>query len=302
MKTLVVLVGPTAVGKTEVSLRLAEYFGIPILNADSRQLYREIPIGTAAPSASERMRVPHFFVGTLSLTDYYSAARYEEDVMGVLKQHFATHDVALLSGGSMLYIDAVCRGIDDMPTVDADVRESVKQRLEQGGREALCAELKLLDPVYYAECDLRNTKRVAHALEICYMTGRPYSSFRVRANPQRPFRILKIGLSRERAELYARINRRVTVMMEEGLLDEVRRVYPYRQANALNTVGYKELFRYLDGEWELDFALEKIRRNTRVYARKQMTWFRRDPDIVWFSPDEPERIINYLTERLGAGN
>ena len=245
MKTLFVLLGPTGVGKTELSLQIAEFLHIPILNADSRQLYRDLPIGTAAPTAEEQARVRHYFVGTLSLTDYYSAARYETEALAVLDKQFGKHDVAMLSGGSMLYIDAVCQGIDDMPSVDADTRASVLQRLEERGLDALSAELKLLDPDYYAQCDVRNTKRVVHALEICYMTGRPYSTFRVRATKERPFRIIKIGLTREREELYDRINRRVDMMMDRGLLDEARRVYPYRHLNALNTVGYKELFRYL---------------------------------------------------------
>lgn len=294
------LLGPTGVGKTELSLQIAEFLHIPILNADSRQLYRDLPIGTAAPTAEEQARVRHYFVGTLSLTDYYSAARYETEALAVLGKQFGKHDVAMLSGGSMLYIDAVCQGIDDMPSVDADTRASVLQRLEERGLDALSAELKLLDPDYYAQCDVRNTKRVVHALEICYMTGRPYSTFRVRAIKERPFRIIKIGLTREREELYDRINRRVDMMMDRGLLDEARRVYPYRHLNALNTVGYKELFRYFDGEWTLDFALDKVRRNSRVYSRKQMTWFRRDPSIQWFSPDDMVKIRNFITKQLDA--
>ena len=287
-------------GKTELSLQIAEFLHIPIVNADSRQLYRDLPIGTAAPTATEQARVRHYFVGTLALTDYYSAARYEAEALHVLKHLFTQHDVALLSGGSMLYIDAVCRGIDDMPSVDDETRASVLSRLEQFGLDALCAELKLLDPVYYAQCDLRNTKRVVHALELCYMTGRPYSSFRLRATPPRPFRIVKIGLHRERAELYDRINRRVDSMIEQGFLDEARRVFPYRGTNALNTVGYKELFRYFDGDWTLDAALDRIRRNTRVYSRKQMTWFRKDDDITWFSPSDTARIRNFIINHVEA--
>lgn len=300
VKTLFVLLGPTGVGKTELSLQIAEFLHIPILNADSRQLYKDLPIGTAAPTAEEQARVRHYFVGTLDLTDYYSAARYEAEALAVLNTQFAERDVALLSGGSMLYIDAVCQGIDDMPSVDAETRASVLQRLEERGLDALSAELKLLDPDYYAQCDIRNTKRVVHALEICYMTGRSYSSFRIRATKERPFRIIKIGLTRDREELYDRINRRVDLMMDHGLLDEARRVYPYRHLNALNTVGYKELFRHFDGEWTLDFALDKVRRNSRVYSRKQMTWFRRDPSIQWFSPDKAEEIRNFITKQISA--
>ncbi|MBQ5909781.1 MAG: tRNA (adenosine(37)-N6)-dimethylallyltransferase MiaA [Bacteroidaceae bacterium] len=295
MKTLITLQGPTGVGKTELSLRLAEFFDTCILNADSRQVYRDIPIGTAAPTEAERQRVPHHFVGMLALDDYYSAAQYESDVLQLLNDEvFPQKDVAILSGGSMMYIDAVCKGIDDIPTIDAETREMMRERYEREGLEPLAEELRLLDPDYYAECDIRNPKRVVHALEICYMTGRTYTSFRVRRKAHRPFRIIKVGLQREREELYDRINRRVDSMMQDGWLDEVRRVLPFRHCNSLNTVGYKELFKYLDGEWELDFALEKIRRNTRVYSRKQMTWFRRDEEVRWFHPEDANGILDYL--------
>lgn len=295
MKTLITLQGPTGVGKTELSLRLAEFFDTCILNADSRQVYRDIPIGTAAPTEAERQRVPHHFVGMLALDDYYSAAQYESDVLQLLNDEvFLQKDMAILSGGSMMYIDAVCKGIDDIPTIDAETREMMRERYEREGLEPLAEELRLLDPDYYAECDIRNPKRVVHALEICYMTGRTYTSFRVRRKAHRPFRIIKVGLQREREELYARINRRVDSMMQDGWLDEARRVLPFRHCNSLNTVGYKELFKYLDGEWELDFALEKIRRNTRVYSRKQMTWFRRDEEVRWFHPEDENGILDYL--------
>lgn len=295
MKTLITLQGPTGVGKTELSLRLAEFFDTCILNADSRQVYRDIPIGTAAPTEAEKQRVPHHFVGMLALDDYYSAAQYESDVLQLLNDEvFPQKDVAILSGGSMMYIDAVCKGIDDIPTIDAETREMMRERYEREGLEPLAEELRLLDPDYYAECDIRNPKRVVHALEICYMTGRTYTSFRVRRKAHRPFRIIKVGLQREREELYDRINRRVDSMMQDGWLDEARRVLPFRHCNSLNTVGYKELFKYLDGEWELDFALEKIRRNTRVYSRKQMTWFRRDEEVRWFHPEDENGILDYL--------
>lgn len=295
MKTLITLQGPTGVGKTELSLRLAEFFDTCILNADSRQVYRDIPIGTAAPTEAEKQRVPHHFVGMLALDDYYSAAQYESDVLQLLNDEvFPQKDVAILSGGSMMYIDAVCKGIDDIPTIDAETREMMRERYEREGLEPLAEELRLLDPDYYAECDIRNPKRVVHALEICYMTGRTYTSFRVRRKAHRPFRIIKVGLQREREELYDRINRRVDSMMQDGWLDEARRVLPFRHCNSLNTVGYKELFKYLDGEWELDFALEKIRRNTRVYSRKQMTWFRRDEEVRWFHPEDEKGILDYL--------
>lgn len=280
-KTLKVIIGPTGVGKTDYALGMAEQYGCPILNADSRQLYRDIPIGTAAPTAEEQQRVKHYFVGTLGLEDYYSAAQYEQDAMKLLTKLFQTHDTLVMSGGSMMYIDAVCKGIDDIPTVDDDTRQLLKSRYEAEGLEPLVAELRLLDPEYYDICDKRNPKRVVHALEICYMTGRTFTSYRVRKQVNRPFRIEKIGLQRPRPELFDRINRRVDKMVEQGLLEEAQRVLPYRTCNSLNTVGYKELFKYFDGEWDLDFALEKIRRNSRVYAKKQITWFKKDPDVNW---------------------
>lgn len=299
-KTLIVLLGPTAVGKTSLSLRLAQHFDCPIISADSRQLYRDIPIITAAPTAEERTRVPHYFVGTLGLTDYYSAARYEEEVLALLEQHFQTHDVALLTGGSMMYIDAVCDGIDDIPTVDDATRTLLMERYQREGLEALAAELRLLDPEYYAQCDIRNPKRVVHALEICYMTGTTYTSFRVRKKKERPFRIIKIGLQREREDLFDRINRRVTQMVEQGALEEVQRVMPFRAENSLNTVGVKELLNVIDGEWELNFALDRLRKNTRVYAKKQMTWFKKDETIHWFHPEAEDEIMNFVAHELRA--
>lgn len=280
-KTLKVIIGPTGIGKTDYAIQLAQKYDCPILNADSRQLYRDIPIGTAAPTAEEQARVKHYFVGTLDLEDYYSAAQYEHDALLLMEELFKTHDTLVMSGGSMMYVDAVCKGIDDIPTVDEDTRALLKQRYETEGLEPLVAELRLLDPAYYDVCDKRNPKRVVHALEICYMTGRTFTSFRVRREVQRPFRIEKIGLQRPREILFERINRRVDNMVEQGLLDEARRVFPFRCCNSLNTVGYKELFHYFDGDWELDFALEKIRRNSRVYAKKQMTWFKKDDDVTW---------------------
>ena len=294
MPTLIVLVGPTGVGKTELSLSLAEELNTCIISADSRQLYADLKIGTAAPTTSQLSRVKHYFVGTLSLTDYYSAAQYEAEVMQLLDSLFSSHHTILLTGGSMMYIDAVCNGIDDIPTVDAETRQLMRHRYETEGLEQLCSELRLLDPEYYRIADLKNAKRIVHALEICYMTGWTYTSFRTQTKKQRPFDIVKIGLKRDREELYERINRRVDQMMTDGLLTEARQVYPYRQSNSLNTVGYKELFKYLDGEWTLDFAVEKIKQNSRIYSRKQMTWFKRDPDIRWFHPDETTAIKQYL--------
>lgn len=297
-KTLVVLIGPTGVGKTELSLSIAERYGTCILSADSRQLYKDLRIGTAAPTEEQLQRVRHYFVGTLGLEEYYSAARYEEEVLRELEVLFRNTDVVLLTGGSMMYVDAVCKGIDDIPTVDNETRRLMIKRLEDEGLDTLCRELKLLDPDYYRIVDLKNPKRVVHALEICYMTGRTYTSFRTSSAKERPFHILKLGLRREREELYERINQRVDGMMEEGLLEEARSVYPYKHLNSLNTVGYKELFKYMDGEWELPFAVEKIKQNSRIYSRKQMTWFKRDTDITWFHPDRKEEIFRYLDEHL----
>lgn len=296
--TLIVLIGPTGVGKTELSLRLGEAFNTCIVSADSRQLYADLKIGTAAPTPEQLQRVKHYMVGTLGLTDYYSAAQYETEVMKLLNELFKEKKVVLLTGGSMMYVDAVCKGIDDIPTVDADTRSLMLQKYETEGLEHLCAELKLLDPEYYQIVDLKNPKRVIHALEICYMTGKTYTSFRTQQKKERPFRIVKVGLTRDREELYDRINRRVDQMMADGLLDEARSVYAHKEYNSLNTVGYKELFKYMDGEWTLDFAIEKIKQNSRIYSRKQMTWFKRDTDIRWFHPEQETEILSYLRSQV----
>lgn len=295
-KKLIVITGPTAVGKTDLCMQIAQKLDIPIINADSRQLYRELTIGTASPTSEQLHAVKHYFVGTLSIGDYYSASMYEQDVMALLKELFLSSDYALLSGGSMMYIDAVCNGIDDIPTVDDTTRTTMKHRLAEEGLEALAEELKRLDPEHYAIVDRQNPRRVIHALEICHMTGKTYTSFRKSIKKQRPFNIIKIGLNREREELYQRINLRVDQMMADGLLEEVKSVLPYRNENALNTVGYKELFNYLDGVWELDEAVERIKGNTRRYARKQMTWFKRDEQMRWFNPNEQRNIMNYISQ------
>ena len=240
--------------------------------------------------------VKHYFVGTLGIGDYYSASLYEQQVLELLEKEFQTHDYALLSGGSMMYIDAVCDGIDDIPTIDDQTRETMKRRLKDEGLEALCEELKRLDPDYYEIVDRQNYRRVVHALEICTMTGKTYTSFRKRIKKERPFRIIKIGLDRPREELYQRINARVDKMMEEGLLDEARQMYPMRDMNALNTVGYKELFDYVDGRWPLEEAVERIKGNTRRYARKQLTWYKKDEQIRWFHPDDKTAIMNYISK------
>lgn len=296
--TLIVLLGPTGVGKTELSLRIAEQFGTDIISSDSRQLYADLQIGTAAPTPEQLARVPHHFVGTLKLTDYYSAAQYETEVLALLDKLFQEKDTVVMTGGSMMYIDAICKGIDDIPTVDAETRHILLERYEKEGLEQLCAELRLLDPEYYNIVDQKNPKRVIHALEICYMTGKTYTSFRTQKKKERPFRIIKIGLTREREELYDRINQRVDIMMEDGLLEEAKAVYPFRHLNSLNTVGYKEMFNYLDGVWELPFAIEKIKQNSRIYSRKQMTWFKRDEEIRWFHPEQETEILAYLRDSI----
>lgn len=295
-KTLIVITGPTAVGKTAISLDIAKHFGIPVINADSRQIFKELKIGTARPTEAEMREVKHYFVGTLGIGDYYSASLYEQQVLELLEKEFQTHDYALLSGGSMMYIDAVCDGIDDIPTIDDQTRETMKRRLKDEGLEALVEELKRLDPDYYEIVDRQNYRRVVHALEICTMTGKTYTSFRKRIKKERPFRIIKIGLDRPREELYQRINARADKMMEEGLLDEARQVYPMRDMNALNTVGYKELFDCFDGRWPLEEAVERIKGNTRRYARKQLTWYKKDEQIRWFHPDDKTAIINYISK------
>lgn len=293
-KTLIVITGPTAVGKTRLCIDIAKHFGIPIINADSRQIYKELKIGTASPTEEEMRKVQHYFVGTLSLEDYYSASLYEQQVLTLLETLFKKQDYVLMSGGSMMYIDAVCNGIDDIPTIDDKTRQTMKRRLQKEGLESLCEELRRLDPEYYEIVDRQNPKRVVHALEICTMTGKTYTSFRKREKKSRPFRIIKIGLNRDRAELYDRINARVDEMMALGFLKEAEGLFPQRNLNALNTVGYKELFEYFEGRWSLEEAVERIKGNTRRYARKQLTWYKKDDQIRWFHPDQKEDIINYI--------
>ena len=295
MTTLIVITGPTAVGKTALTIQLARHYGIPVINADSRQIYRELKIGTASPTDEQLRQAPRYFVGTKSITDYYNASMYEQDVLE-LTTHLSSLTTHLLSGGSMMYIDAVCNGIDDIPTIRDDIRDEMKRRYREEGLEALCEDLKRLDPEHYAIVDRQNHRRVIHALEICYQTGLTYTSFRKQEKKPRPFRIIKIGLNRDREELYNRINARVDQMMEQGLLHEAESLYPQRQLNALNTVGYKELFDYMDGRWSLDEAVERIKGNTRRYARKQLTWFKRDPEVRWFHPDQQEEILKHIAQ------
>lgn len=284
-------------GKTDLCIRLAHLFSAPIVNADSRQVYREMKIGTARPDEAELAQARFYFVGNLSITDYYSAARYEQDALRLLAEQFRTSDYVILSGGSMMYVDAVVKGIDDIPTVPDDIRAEMKQRLESEGLEALGDELKRLDPEYHAIVDLKNPRRVLHALEICHFTGRTYTSFRVRACKPRPFNIIKIGLNIPRPRLFERINGRVDKMIAEGLVDEARELYPQRGLTALNTVGYNEMFKYFDGEMTLPVAIERMKKNTRVYAKKQLTWYKRDEEMTWFGPDDFDSIVEYIKSK-----
>jgi len=296
LNTLIVITGPTAVGKTALTIDIARRYGIPVINADSRQIYRELKIGTAAPDDEQLEAARHYFVGNKSIGDYYNASMYEQEVLALLATLFKTSPIQLLSGGSMMYIDAVCNGIDDIPTIRPDIRQQMKRRYEEEGIEALCQDLKRLDPAHYEIVDRQNYRRVIHALEICYQTGRTYTSFRKQARKERPFRIVKIGLNRQRDILYNRINARVDDMMATGLLQEAQALYGQRHLNALNTVGYKEMFSYMDGQWTLQEAVERMKGNTRRYARKQLTWYKRDEAMTWFDADNKEEILKYIAQ------
>lgn len=298
MNTLIVILGPTGIGKTKVAIEVAEHFNIPIINADSRQIFAEIPIGTAAPTQEQQTRVKHFFVGNHHISDYYNASMFEADVMTLLNNLFQEGHIALMSGGSMMYIDAVCNGIDDIPTIDNNTREIMKKRLEDEGLERLVEELRTLDYDHWKIVDKKNPRRVVHALEICHMTGNTYSSYLRKEIKERPFNIIKIGLTAEREYIYDHINTRVLDMINEGLLNEAKTVYPYRKYNSLNTVGYKELFEYFDGNIPLDEAIRKIQSNSRCYCRKQQTWFKRDNTITWFAPHNTKEIINYIENNI----
>ena len=281
-------------GKTELCLKVAEAFGTVIVNADSRQIFKEIPVGTAAPTIAERRRIRHFFVGNLHIDQYYNASMFENDVIALLDTLFKEKDYVIMSGGSMMYVDAVCNGIDDIPTVDTATRSKVMREYEEKGLDYICGRLEELDPEYYSIVDKRNPKRVIHAVEICLSTGRTYTSFRVNAKKDRPFNIIKVGLTLDREQLYERIDGRVDRMVADGLIQEAEKMYPYRNLNSLNTVGYKELFDYFDGKCTLEEAVFRIKCDTHKYCRKQLTWFKRDKDIHWFSPNNVEEIINYI--------
>jgi tRNA dimethylallyltransferase len=294
---LVVITGPTAIGKTNVSVRVARHFNTEIISADSRQLYREMRIGTAVPEAEGLEGIPHHFIHTHSIHDYYNASRFEEEVLATLDLLYTNHDLVVMTGGSMLYVDAVCNGIDDLPAIDMEIRNQLIRKFETGGIDSLRFELKRLDPEYYSEVDLKNHKRLLHALEICLMTGKTYSSFRTQSRKERPFHILKIGLNTRRELLYDRINMRVDRMVAEGLEEEARILFPFRHINALNTVGYREWFDHFEGLLTREETIEKIKSNTRRYARKQLTWFKRDPDMHWFDISETHKIIPFIEQQ-----
>ncbi len=294
MGTLFVIIGPTGVGKTDISIRAAKILGCSIVSCDSRQIYKELKIGTAAPTEEQLDAVPHHFIGTKSITDYYSSGQFELDAIQEIEQEIANNGSVLMVGGSMLYVDAVCKGIDDIPNIDDDVRNDVKLLYENEGIEGLRKMLRTLDPEHYEVVDLKNAKRIMHAIEVCIMTGKTFTELRTNTKKQRRFEIVKIGLNRSREELYERINQRVLQMMELGLEEEARRYYFYKDLNSLNTVGYKELFKYFDGEWTRDFAINMIQQNSRRYAKKQLTWFKRDNEIRWFHPNDEDAILSYI--------
>ncbi|WP_430824633.1 tRNA (adenosine(37)-N6)-dimethylallyltransferase MiaA [Carboxylicivirga sp. N1Y90] len=289
-----VLVGPTGIGKTDTSIKLAQHLNTEIISADSRQIYKELKIGTAAPTEEQTSIVPHHMVATHSIHDYYNAWEFEQDVIKLSAKLFEGKDQLILTGGSMMYVDAVCKGIDDLPTIDPELRQEVMDLHEKQGLEAIRRQLKMLDPVFYDQVDLKNHKRVMHALEVCLMTGKPYSSLRTNSARKRPFNIIKVGLDMDREELYTRINKRVDIMVEDGLFNEAKEFYKNKKLNALNTVGYKEIFAHWDGEYDAQTAIELIKRNSRRYAKRQLSWFRRDKEMQWFHPTDVTEIIKFV--------
>lgn len=293
-KYLVVLLGPTGVGKTDLSISLAQRYNTSIVSSDSRQIYKEMNIGTAVPEQKYLDKVKHYFIGELSIHDYYNSWKYEKQAVARIEELHENSDIVLLVGGSMMYIDAVCKGIDDIPTISPELRANVLRRYEEDGIEPIKKELKKLDPVFYEEVDLNNAKRVLHALEVCLMSGKPYSSLRTNEGKKRNFEIIKIGINRDREELYSRINKRVDIMLTEGLVDEAKQLYPHKELNSLNTVGYKELYAYFDGEYDFEEAVRLIKRDSRRYAKRQLSWFNRDKEIMWFNPDDEDNIFKAI--------
>ncbi|MBR8534242.1 tRNA (adenosine(37)-N6)-dimethylallyltransferase MiaA [Carboxylicivirga sediminis] len=296
--SLIVLIGPTGIGKTELCLQLAEHLNTEIISSDSRQIFKELKIGTAAPTEEQLKRVKHHMVATHSVNDYYNAYQFEQDVLKLLDNLFQSHPQVLMTGGSMMYVDAVCKGIDELPTIDPELRQEVMDLYNNEGLEAIRRQLKMLDPVFYDQVDLKNHKRVMHAVEVCLMTGQPYSSLRTNSSRKRPFNIIKIGLDMDRDELYSRINQRVDMMIEDGLFEEAKAFYHLKESNSLNTVGYKEIFAHWDGEYDADKAIELIKRNSRRYAKRQLSWFRRDKEINWFHPSQVAEIIKFVDKQI----
>ena len=298
-KYLVVVVGPTAVGKTDLSVQLAKHYQTAIISADSRQFFREMTIGTAKPSEAEQQGVPHYFINSHSIAQTYNAGAYEQDVLLLLQKLFEEKDVVILTGGSGLYIRAVCEGMDEMPETDAALRESLTRLYEEQGLQPLLAKLEQLDPTYFAQVDKANPQRVIRAVEVTLSSGAPYSSFRKSEKQGRPFHLIKIGLNRDRDELYQRIDQRMDVMLQQGLLGEATQLYPYRAHNALQTVGYKELFDFIDGIYGWEEAVRLLKRNSRRYAKRQLTWFKKNPDeFAWFHPKQWEELLSYIDERI----
>jgi len=297
-KTLVVLTGPTGIGKTSIGIKIAQHYNTEIVSSDSRQIFKELTIGTAVPSIDELNEVKHHLIQTHSIQENYNASRYESEALKLLSELFKQHNILVLVGGSMLYIDAICKGIDIMPDADPEIRNALKKQFDIEGLEGLRLQLKTLDPDYYKTVDLKNPNRIIHALEICLMTGLPYSSFRSNTKKKRPFSILKIGLNCDREVLHNRINKRVDKMIVNGLIEEAKSVYPQKHLNSLNTVGYRELFSWFDGVIDKEKAIELIKRNSRRYARKQLTWFRKDEEMTWFEPQQINQIIEHIESQL----
>jgi tRNA dimethylallyltransferase len=295
---VIVITGPTGIGKTGLSIKLAQKLNCPIISADSRQIFKEMTIGTASPTQEQLQKAPHYLIGTHSMFDYYSAYEYEQEVMGLVSHLFKEQNHVILTGGSMMYIDAFCNGIDELPTIDPELRESLQETYHKEGLENIRRQLKILDPEFYKQVDLKNPKRVIHALEICLMTGRPYSELRTNTKKIRPFQMIKVGLDMDRGLLHHRINQRVDQMIVDGLEEEARGLYQYKSLNSLNTVGYREFFNFFDGNISREDAIELIQRNSRRYARKQLSWFRRDEEIHWFSPDNSEEVFNFVERKI----
>jgi tRNA dimethylallyltransferase len=298
-KFLIIILGPTASGKTAAGIKIAKIFQTEIISADSRQFYKELKIGTAVPDTFQMSGITHHFIQTISVHDYFNVSMFEQAVLKILDRLFLTKDFVVMVGGSGMYIDVICHGIDNLPTIDPEIREKLQQKLQHEGIEGLRSELRKMDPLYYAKADLNNPKRILKALEISVMTGIPYSSFLTSPRKERPFKILKIGLKTDRDKLYNNINTRVDDMIKKGFIEEARSLYDIRHLNALNTVGYKEIFDYIDGKITLEQAVTLIKRNTRRYARRQLTWFNRDKDIIWFNPEDIDSVIDYIKREAG---